>query len=153
LTTGNGVQMFVLDPAVGSFLLVDEDVRIPAAKKSYSLNSANVPNFPDGYRNYVDWANAEGYSMRYAGAMVADVHRTLMKGGVFLYPPTASSPAGKLRLMYEANPMAMIVEQAGGKAYSGLERTMEVRPEKIHQRVPVILGSPDEVDHVLGHLA
>ena len=91
--------------------------------------------------------------MRYAGAMVADVHRTLMKGGVFLYPPTKSAPSGKLRLMYEANPMAMLVEQAGGKAYSGTQRTMEVKPDAIHQRVPVILGSPAEVDHVLRHLS
>lgn len=153
LTTGSGVSMFVLDPAVGSFLLVDDDVRIPKAKRSYSLNSANVPQAPEGYRRYVDWANGEGYSMRYAGAMVADVHRTLMKGGVFLYPPTEKAPKGKLRLMYEANPMAMLVEQAGGKAYSGLTRTMEIEPTEIHQRVPVILGSPDEVDHVLRFLA
>ena len=153
LTTGNGVRMFVLDPAIGSFLLVDDNVRIPPAHKSYSLNSANLPNFPDGYQQYIGWANDSGYSMRYAGAMVADVHRTLMKGGVFPYPPTKSAPTGKLRLMYEANPMAMIVEQAGGKAYSGLERTMDVTPTKIHQRVPVILGSSDEVDHVLRHLS
>ncbi len=153
LTTGSGVQMFVLDPAIGSFLLVDEDVRIPKASKSYSLNSANLPRSAPGYPEYVAWANEQGYSMRYAGTMVADVHRILMKGGVFLYPPTKNSPAGKLRLMYEANPMAMLVEQAGGKAYSGTERTMEVQPQAIHQRVPVILGSPDEVDHVLRHLA
>ena len=153
MTTGNGVSMFVLDPAIGSFLLVDDDVRIPESGKSYSLNAANVPRAAAGYQNYVKWANEEGYSMRYAGAMVADVHRTLMKGGVFLYPPTAKDPSGKLRLMYEANPMAMIVEQAGGKAYSGLTRTMEVEPTQIHQRVPVILGSASEVDTVLRHLA
>lgn len=153
LTTGDGVHMFVLDPAIGSFLLVDRDVRIPEAGKSYSLNSANLPKAPEGYQKYIDWANGEGYSMRYAGAMVADVHRILMKGGVFLYPPTAANPKGKLRLMYEANPMAMLIEQAGGKAYSGLQRTMEVKPTGIHERVPVILGSPNEVDHVLRHIA
>ena len=153
MTTGNGVSMFVLDPAIGSFLLVDDDVRIPESGKSYSLNAANIPRAAAGYQNYVKWANEQGYSMRYAGAMVADVHRTLMKGGVFLYPPTAKDPSGKLRLMYEANPMAMIVEQAGGKAYSGLTRTMEVEPTQIHQRVPVILGSASEVDTVLRHLA
>ena len=153
MTSGNGVSMFVLDPAIGSFLLVDDDVRIPESGKSYSLNAANVPLAAAGYQRYVQWANGEGYSMRYAGAMVADVHRTLMKGGVFLYPPTAKNPSGKLRLMYEANPMAMIVEQAGGKAYSGLTRTMEVEPTQIHQRVPVILGSASEVDTVLRHLA
>ena len=153
LTTGRGVQMFVLDPAIGAFLLVDDDVRIPDAGKSYSVNASVVPRSDAGYQRYVEWANDSGYSMRYAGAMVADVHRILMKGGVFLYPPTESAPSGKLRLMYEANPMAMIVEQAGGKAYSGTQRTMEVKPTAIHQRVPVIVGSPDEVDHVLRHLA
>lgn len=153
LTTGEGVQMFVLDPAIGSFLLVDDDVRIPDGTRSYALNSANLPQAEEGYRNYVDWANDNGYSMRYAGTMVTDVHRILMKGGVFLYPPTAKAPEGKLRLMYEANPMAMLIEKAGGKAYSGLERTMEVQPRALHQRVPVILGSPSEVDHVLRHLS
>lgn len=153
LTTGAGVQMFVLDPAIGSFLLVDGDVRIPESGKSYSMNTANLPKTEEPYRNYVDWANEEDYTMRYAGAMVADVHRVLMKGGVFLYPETKSSPKGKLRLMYEANPMAMIVEQAGGKAYSGLTRTMEIHPTAIHQRVPVTLGSPTEVDNVLRFLA
>ncbi|MEM1449719.1 MAG: class 1 fructose-bisphosphatase [Planctomycetota bacterium] len=153
LTTGIGVQMFVLDPAIGSFLLVEGNVQIPEEGRTYSINSANVHKSPEGYRRYIEWANEEGYSMRYAGAMVADVHRTLMKGGVFLYPPTKSAPSGKLRLMYEANPMAMLVEQAGGKAFSGTQRTMEVQPDAIHQRVPVILGSPAEVDHVLRHLA
>ena len=153
LTTGTGVQMFVLDPAIGSFLLVDDDVRIPEAGKSYSMNTANLASCPEGYQRYVEWANGDGYSMRYAGAMVADVHRILMKGGVFLYPPTASSPSGKLRLMYECNPMAMLIEQAGGKSYSGTQRTMEIQPDALHQRVPVVLGSPDEVDHVLRHIS
>ncbi|MEM6675911.1 MAG: class 1 fructose-bisphosphatase [Planctomycetota bacterium] len=153
LTTGDRVQMFVLDPAIGSFLLVDDDVRIPETGRSYSLNAANLPSFDEGYQRYVAWANDQGYTMRYAGAMVADVHRTLMQGGVFLYPPTAKAPSGKLRLMYEANPMALIVERAGGKAYSGLQRTMDVVPDSIHQRVPVILGSGEEVDQVLRHVS
>jgi fructose-1,6-bisphosphatase I len=153
LTTGSGVQMFVLDPAIGSFLLVNDDVRIPDSSKMYSMNSANLGQCDQPYRDYVDWANGEGYTMRYVGTMVADVHRTMMKGGVFLYPPTKKAPKGKLRLMYEANPMAMLVEQAGGKAYSGTERTMDVVPQEVHQRVPVILGSAGEVDHVLRFLA
>ena len=153
LTTGTGVQMFVLDPTIGSFLLVDDDVRIPEAGKSYSMNTANLGSCPEGYQRYVEWANGNGYSMRYAGAMVADVHRILMKGGVFLYPPTASAPIGKLRLMYECNPMAMLMEQAGGKSFSGTQRTMEIQPNALHQRVPVVLGSPDEVDHVLRHIS
>jgi len=90
--------------------------------------------------------------MRYTGAMVADVHRTLLTGGVFLYPPTAKAPKGKLRLMYEANPMAMLIEQAGGKAYSGTQRTMEQQPSGLHERTSVIIGSPDEVDNVLRFL-
>jgi len=152
LTTGAGVHMFVLDPDVGSFLLVQEHLRIPVASKSYSLNSANIGTVPEGYRNYVNWANENGYSMRYTGAMVADVHRTLLTGGVFLYPPTAKAPKGKLRLMYEANPMAMLIEQAGGKAYSGTQRTMEQQPSGLHERTSVIIGSPDEVDNVLRFL-
>ncbi|MEZ5975673.1 MAG: class 1 fructose-bisphosphatase [Planctomycetota bacterium] len=153
MTTGNGVQMFVLDPSIGSFLMVEPNLRIPKAGKVYSINEAYAETFPTGYQNYLAWAHKEGYSSRYAGAMVADVHRVLIRGGVFLYPPTKKAPKGKLRLMYEANPMAMLVEQAGGKAYSGLERTLEIQPADVHDRVSVIIGSPDEVDHVMKHLS
>jgi fructose-1,6-bisphosphatase I len=152
LTTGAGVQMFVLDPEIGAFLLVERDVRIPAAAKTYSCNEGHAKTFSPGVQRYLDWAKDHGYSSRYAGAMVADVHRTLLKGGVFLYPPTAKAPEGKLRLLYEANPMAMIVEQAGGKAFAGRQRLLEVQPKSVHQRTPVILGSPTEVDRVLEHL-
>ncbi len=152
LTTGHGVHMFVLDPSVGAFMLVEQDLRIPTTGKTYSLNEGNRKSFPQGYQDYLDWAQGQGYSARYAGAMVADVHRTLLKGGVFLYPPTTKAPNGKLRLMYEANPMSMLVEQAGGKAWVGDGRILEVEPETLHQRVPVILGSADEVDHVLARL-
>lgn len=152
MTTGNGVQMFVLDPSIGSFLLVDEDVRIPDETKSYSLNEAYVNSFPEGYQRYLEWTKGNGYSQRYVGTMVADVHRVLMKGGVFLYPPTDKAPNGKLRLLYEANPMSFLMEQAGGKAYSGTGRTMEIEPEEIHQRTSVVMGSPSEVDKVLSFL-
>lgn len=152
LTTGSGVRMFVLDPAVGAFMLVDGDVRIPRAAKSYSTNEGHRKSFPAGYQRYLDWAQDSGYSSRYAGAMVADVHRILLKGGVFFYPPTAKAAQGKLRLMYEANPMAMLIEQAGGKAHTGEQRLLDVRPTSVHQRTPVVLGSPDEVDRVLEHL-
>ncbi len=119
----------------------------------YSVNEANRNSFPDGYRRYLDWAQANGYSSRYSGAMVADVHRILLKGGVFMYPPTEKAPAGKLRLMYEANPMAMLIEQAGGVAlHDNAHRIMDIDPEDIHQRTPVVLGSPDEVDNVVAHL-
>lgn len=154
LTVGTGVHMFVLDPAIGAFVRVEENLRIPAANKSYSLNEGNRLSLPEGYQNYLHWAQQNGYSARYAGAMVADVHRILLKGGVFMYPPTQKAPQGKLRLMYEANPMAMLVEQAGGKALSGpAQRTLDVTPTGIHQRVPVILGSPTEVDLVTTQLA
>jgi fructose-1,6-bisphosphatase I len=152
LTTGNGVQMFVLDPSIGTYLLVDRNVKIPDQAKSYSVNEAYTKTFPEGYQKYLDWAHDNEYSSRYAGAMVADVHRILLKGGVFLYPPTKKAPEGKLRLMYEANPMAMIIEQAGGKSFSGTTRTMEVEPKNVHDRVSVVLGSADEVDLVQKYL-
>ncbi|MBN8280617.1 MAG: class 1 fructose-bisphosphatase [Gammaproteobacteria bacterium] len=154
ITIGNGVDLFVLDPAIGAFVRVQQGVRIPAAARSYSVNEGNRLTFPEGYQRYLAWAQQQTYSSRYAGAMVADVHRILLKGGVFLYPPTRKAPEGKLRLMYEANPMAWLVEQAGGKALAAPgQRILDVQPTGIHQRTPVILGSPAEVDHVVGHLA
>jgi fructose-1,6-bisphosphatase I len=153
LTIGRGVDLFVLDPMYGAFMRVERNVRIPQANKSYSLNEGNRLTFPQGYQKYLDWAQSQTYSSRYAGAMVADVHRILLKGGVFMYPPTKKAPNGKLRLMYEANPMAMLVEQAGGKAVAAPgQRILDVQPTDIHQRTPVILGSADEVDHVVRHL-
>lgn len=153
LTLGQGVDMFVLDPGIGAFVRVAEQLRIPDTSKSYSLNEGNRLSFPQGYRDYLHWAQQEGYSARYAGAMVADVHRTLLKGGVFMYPPTEKAPRGKLRLLYEANPMAMIIEQAGGKAHADAERRiLDIVPEGIHERTPVILGSAREVGRVLEFL-
>jgi fructose-1,6-bisphosphatase I len=153
LTVGNGVDMFVLDPAVGAFMLVERGIRTPTANKSYSVNEGNRRTFPDGYQKYLDWAQERGYSSRYVGSMVADVHRILLKGGVFLYPPTKKAPSGKLRLMYEANPMAMLIEQAGGKALAAPgQRILDVQPKNIHERTPVVLGSAEEVDHVVTQL-
>jgi fructose-1,6-bisphosphatase I len=153
LSIGQGVDMFVLDPAIGAFMRVERKLRIPSGNRTYSVNEGNRKSFPEGYRRYLDWAQSNGYSSRYAGAMVADVHRILLKGGVFLYPPTLKSPDGKLRLMYEANPMAMLVEQAGGKSVAGPGlRTLDIQPVAIHQRTPVILGAADQVDAVLAHL-
>jgi fructose-1,6-bisphosphatase I len=153
LTIGTGVDMFVLDPSIGAFMRVEQNLRIPTGNKAYSVNEGNRKSFPEGYARYLDWAQGNGYSSRYAGAMVADVHRILLKGGVFLYPPTLKSPEGKLRLMYEANPMAMLVEQAGGKAVAGPgQRILDILPTAIHQRTPVILGAADQVDAVLAHL-
>ena len=153
LTIGNGVDMFVLDPSIGAFIRVAENMRIPPKQKCYSLNEGNRLTLPEGYQRYLHWAQENGYSSRYIGAMVADVHRILIQGGVFMYPPTKKAPNGKLRLMYEANPMAFLVEQAGGKALAGPgQRILEVQPKEIHQRSCVILGSSDEVDHVMAAL-
>ena len=153
LTVGQGVDMFVLDPSVGAFMLVERGLRTPRVHKSYSVNEGNRRTFPQGYQQYLDWAQERNYSSRYVGSMVADVHRILLKGGVFMYPPTKKAPNGKLRLMYEANPMAMIMEQAGGKALAAPnQRILDVQPTDIHQRVPVVLGSADEVDHVIARL-
>ncbi|MFI4888981.1 MAG: class 1 fructose-bisphosphatase [Steroidobacterales bacterium] len=150
LTLGHGVDMFVLDPSVGAFMLVERNLRIPGGNKTYSVNEGNRKSFPESYIRYLDWAQSNGYSSRYSGAMVADVHRILLKGGVFLYPPTAKAPDGKLRLMYEANPMAMLIEQAGGKCLAAPgQRTLDIRPTAIHQRCAVILGAADQVDAVV----
>ena len=153
LTLGSGVDMFVLDPSIGAFVRVAENLRIPPRQKCYSLNEGNRLSLPEGYQRYLHWAQQRGYSSRYVGAMVADVHRILLQGGVFMYPPTQKSPQGKLRLMYEANPMGLIVEQAGGKALAGPgQRILDVVPEGIHQRTTVILGSSEEVDAVVAQL-
>jgi fructose-1,6-bisphosphatase I len=153
ITFGAGVDLFLLDPAIGAFLRVAENVHIPQASASYSLNEGHRLSFPEGYQKYLGWAQANGYSSRYVGAMVADVHRVLLKGGVFMYPPTAKAPSGKLRLMYEANPMALLIEQAGGKALVAPgARILDVVPKDIHQRTAVILGSASEVDKVAAFL-
>ena len=153
LTVGQGVDMFVLDPSIGAFMLVERGLQTPRAAKSYSVNEGNRRTFPEGYQSYLDWAQEQTYSSRYVGSMVADIHRILLKGGVFMYPPTRKAPNGKLRLMYEANPMAMLMEQAGGKAFAVPgQRILDVQPTDIHQRVPVVMGSADEVDHVIARL-
>jgi fructose-1,6-bisphosphatase I len=153
LTIGSGVDMFVLDPSLGEFVLVADKVRIPDAGRTYSVNEGHRRSFPTGFQRYLDWAQAHDYSCRYVGTLVADAHRILIKGGVFLYPPTARAPQGKLRLMYEANPVAMLMEQAGGKAFAGPDNPiLSITPKDIQQRTPVILGSAVEVEHVLRHL-
>jgi fructose-1,6-bisphosphatase I len=153
LTIGSGVDMFVLDPAIGAFVRVGEGLKIPPRNKCYSLNEGNRLGLPEGYQRYLQWAQENGYSSRYVGAMVADVHRIMIQGGVFMYPPTKKAPKGKLRLMYEANPMAFLVEQAGGKALVAPgQRILEVVPSDIHQRTTVILGSSEEVEGVASHL-
>lgn len=152
-TTGNGVHSFTLDHSIGAFVLSNERMQMPEQGSYYSANEANLATWPDVYRGFLDIIKSGGlgreYSARYIGSLVADFHRTLLKGGVFLYPPTRKQPKGKLRLLYEANPLAFIAEQAGGLAIGagprGSGRILEIRPEGIHQRTPFLFGSRHEV--------
>lgn len=151
-TTGHGVAMFTLDPSIGAYVLCRENVTMPRTGNTYSINEAYRDTFPDGIGRYLDWAKtreAGSYSLRYIGSLVADFHRTLLKGGVFLYPPTKKNPEGKLRLLYEANPLAFIAEQAGGVATDGTCRILDKEPTALHERTSLIIGSKDEVDKVL----
>jgi fructose-1,6-bisphosphatase I len=144
------VYGFTLDPTIGAFVLSHEQMKMPAKGKYYSCNEANINLFPEHYRAYIQElrspAEGAGYSSRYIGSLVADFHRTLLKGGVFLYPPTESHPNGKLRLLYEANPLALIAEQAGGIATSGEEPILNIIPRGIHQRTPLVIGGRSELE-------
>jgi len=149
-TAGHGVNGFTLDPSIGEFCLSHPQIKIPKTGKFYSYNHGNYTKFSDGIRNYVDHTfkettNGASYGYRYVGSMVADIHRNLLKGGIFMYPKTSDSIDGKLRLVYECNPMAFIVEQAGGRATNGRDRIMEIEPKKLHQRTPIFIGSEDMV--------
>jgi fructose-1,6-bisphosphatase I len=150
-TAGNGVHGFTLDPSIGEFLLSHENIRIPARGKTYSINESNYPVWQTPTRSLIDYLKEKDpgtgrpYSSRYVGALVADFHRTLLQGGIFLYPGDTKNPEGKLRLLYEAAPLAFVAEQAGGRAGSGTERIMEIRPTRLHQRVPLLIGSPEDV--------
>jgi fructose-1,6-bisphosphatase I len=149
-TAGHGVHGFTLDPAVGAFILSHENMKMPETGKYYSCNTAYWNGIPEHCRDYIchlrDGKMGRDYSLRYIGSLVADFHRTLIKGGIFLYPPTSSSPEGKLRLLYEANPMAFLAEQAGGIATDGSKRIMEIEPTGIHQRVPLVVGGKSEME-------
>lgn len=149
-TTGNGVFGFTLDPAIGAFVLSHERMRMPDRGSTYSVNEANAASFPEPYRRFLDNLRrgdlGRKYTSRYIGSLVADFHRTLLKGGIFLYPPTASHSTGKLRLLYEANPLAFIAEQSGGVATDGQGRILEIAPHGIHQRTPFIVGSRTEME-------
>lgn len=154
-TTGSGVNGFTLDPSIGVFCLSHPSMKMPEDGRLYSFNEGNYNTFSKGLQKYCDWVKEEDpstgrpYSCRYIASMVADIHRNLIKGGVFCYPATAGSPKGKLRLLYECNPMAFIVEQAGGIATTGHERIMEIQPTELHQRVPALMGSKNMVGKVL----
>ncbi len=150
-TTGSGVNIFTLDPTVGEFFLTHENVRMPERGQSYSINEGNYHRWDANIQAYVDHLKKPGgkhdpYSLRYIGTAVADIHRILQHGGIFMYPADKDNTEGKLRLMYELNPLAMLIEQAGGRASNGSERILELRPEGIHQRTPVFMGSRIDVE-------
>lgn len=145
-TIGQGVHLFTLNPTIGAFVLSQENMKMPDKGSYYSVNDGNRGTWPDGYAEYVAGLRNEGYGARYVGSLVADFHRTLLRGGVFLYPPNKDKKGGKLRLLYEANPLAMIAEQAGGMASNGEGRILDVKPEQIHQRTPFMVGSKVEME-------
>ena len=146
-TTRRGVNGFTLDPSIGEFCLSHPDMKCPETGFIYSINEGNYTRFPEGVKQYIkycqvdDDATGRPYSSRYIGSLVADFHRNLLKGGIFIYPSTAKSPNGKLRLLYECNPLAFIIEQAGGKASDGQRRILELTPTSLHQRTPLFIGS------------
>ncbi|AFH50340.1 Fructose-1,6-bisphosphatase [Ignavibacterium album JCM 16511] len=150
-TAGNGVHGFTLDPSFGEFILSHPNIKTPKKGKIYSINEGNYLYWHPGLKKYIKWLQEEDkstgrpYSSRYIGSMVADIHRNLLYGGIFMYPADIRNPNGKLRLMYECNPMAFIVEQAGGRASDGKKRILEIQPEKLHQRVPIFIGSEEDV--------
>jgi fructose-1,6-bisphosphatase I len=147
-STGHGVHGFTLDPLIGAYVLTHPNLKMPETGPYYSVNEANSASFPVGYQRYLQMLR-EGqggrvYSSRYVGSLVADFHRTLVKGGIFLYPPTGQYGEGKLRLMYEANPIAFLAEQSGGVATDGHRRILEIQPTSLHQRTPFVVGSRKE---------
>ncbi len=150
-TAGNGVHGFTLDPSFGEFILSHPNIRTPKKGKIYSINEGNYLYWHPGLKRYIKYLQEEDkfserpYSSRYIGSMVADIHRNLLYGGIFMYPADSRSPNGKLRLMYECNPMAFIVEQAGGRASNGKQRMLEVQPTSLHQRTPIFIGSEEDV--------
>ncbi len=155
--TRRGVNGFTLDPSIGEFCLSHPDIKIPETGKIYSVNHGNFFQYEPQVKKYIDScqnktkANGGPYTQRYIGSMVADMHRTLIKGGIFMYPGTVEKPQGKLRLMYECNPFAFIVEVAGGKASNGKKRILDIVPDKLHMRTPVFIGSTKMVEECLSY--
>ncbi|MCH7962486.1 MAG: class 1 fructose-bisphosphatase [Bacteroidetes bacterium] len=153
-TAGSGVHGFTLDPAFGEFILSHKNIQTPKKAKIYSINEGNYLYWHPGLKKYIkylqdeDKATNRPYSSRYIGSMVADIHRNLLYGGIFMYPADSRNPNGKLRLMYECNPMAFIIEQAGGRATNGKQRMLDIQPENLHQRVPIFIGSEEDVKMV-----
>ncbi|MFC1565195.1 class 1 fructose-bisphosphatase, partial [candidate division KSB1 bacterium] len=150
-STGQGVHGFTLDPSIGEFLLSHEHIRIPKKGKIYSVNEGNYIDWDDNLKRYIkslkepEAAGVKPYSLRYIGSLVADFHRNLLYGGIFLYPGDKRNPGGKLRLLYEAIPLAYVAEQAGGAATDGKRRILDIKPDSLHQKIPLIIGSEEDV--------
>jgi fructose-1,6-bisphosphatase I len=143
---GTGVHAFTLDPSLGEFILSNENIRVPEHGPIYSVNEGNFWQWDESIRNYIRYVHRhEGYTARYGGALVGDFHRILFQGGVFLYPGTVKKPEGKLRLLYESAPLAFLIEQAGGRASTGTQNILDVVPEQLHMRTPLIIGSKEDV--------
>lgn len=157
-TTGLGVSTFTLDPSIGEFILAFDDYKLPKHGTIYSINEGSYNSWQDGLKKYIKYCQEEDaatnrpYTARYIGSMVADLHRTLVKGGIFIYPASTKYPNGKLRLMYECNPLSLIIEQAGGMSIDGQQRIMEIEPMTIHQRTPIYIGSSENVAMVKSFL-
>ena len=157
-TTGNGVNGFTYDPGIGVFFLSHPDMVSPDSGSIYSMNDSNIDYCQRGIKRYIEYCRSEEndkgkpYSARYIGSLVADFHRNLLRGGIYIYPATESAPNGKLRLLYECNPIAFLAEQAGGKATTGVQRIMDIEPNELHQRVPIIVGSKDMVEKAESYL-
>jgi fructose-1,6-bisphosphatase I len=149
-TTGHGVNGFTLNPAIGTFYLSHPNMTFKKDGNIYSINEGNYTHFPQGVKDYIKYCQTDEedrpYTSRYIGSLVSDLHRNMIKGGIYIYPTSAKAPKGKLRLLYEGNPMAFIAEQAGGKASDGVERIMEIVPTELHQRVPFFCGSYNMVE-------
>ncbi|HET8864200.1 MAG TPA: class 1 fructose-bisphosphatase [Gracilimonas sp.] len=157
-TTGLGVSLFTLDPSIGEFILSDKRIKIPDHGSIYSINEGSYNSWDLGLKKYIKYCQEEDaesgrpYSARYIGSMVADIHRTLIKGGIFIYPHSNRYPNGKLRLMYECNPLSFIIEQCGGLATNGENRIMEIEPKAIHEQTPIYMGSKENVKKVMEYL-
>ena len=149
-TTGDGVNGFTLNPAIGTFYLSHPQMQFPENGTIYSVNEGNYIHFPKGIKNYIKYCQMEEgdrpYTSRYIGSLVSDFHRNMIKGGIYLYPTSSKNPNGKLRLLYECNPMALLAEQANGKASDGITRILDIVPTELHQRVPFICGSSAMVE-------
>lgn len=154
-TTGNGVNGFTLDPSIGEFCLSHPNMRMPESGNIYSVNQGNFIHFPEGVKHYIKSCQEENkesnkpYTLRYIGSLVSDFHRNLIKGGIYIYPSSPKSPKGKLRILYECNPLAMIAEQAGGKASDGYRSIMQIQPSDLHERVPLFIGSSNMVEEAM----